>query len=360
MGINFRKVKIKNMQLSVHLASWNSAKYISYLFESLRKQTFKDWFFYIVDNGSADNTVELLKKELENFPVAYKLIENKENLGFAPAHNQAFADTDSEYFLLLNHDMYLQSDCLEKMVNFLYENKEVAAVSPRLMKWDFAKIATEGLEKSFSNQIDCLGLKVFRNRRVIEQYTQQDWDEVKKDSRFHGNDKLEVFGVSGAFPMFRRSAIKSVLFENGEFLDGTYHSYKEDVDLAYRLRAVGLKSFVLLDTLAYHDRGGAGPKEMNDVAAHRNKKSQSTWVRFHSYKNHLRTLYKNEYWQNLILDFPWILWYELKKFIYFIIFDRSVLSGLKEVWKGKADLRNKRNQINKMKKVGSSELRIWF
>lgn len=348
------------MKLSVHLVSWNSAKYIPYLFESLKKQSFNDWFLYIVDNASTDNTVELIKKELENFPVAHKLIENKENLGFAPAHNQAFADTDSEYFLLLNHDMYLQSDCLEKMVEFLDENKEVAAVSPRLMKWNFGKIFSEGLEKSFSNQIDALGLKTFRNRRVIEQYTQCNWDEINKDSRLQGKDKIEVFGVSGAFPMFRRLAIKITLFDNGEFLDGSYHSYKEDVDLAYRLRAGGLKSYVLLNTVAYHDRGGAGPKEMNDLAAIENKKKQSSWVQYHSYKNHSRTLYKNEYWQNFTLDFPWILWYELKKFVYLLMFDRAVLKGLKEVWQGRLDLKNKRIQINKIKKVSWRDLRKWW
>ena len=348
------------MKLSVHLASWNSAKYIPYLFDSLRKQTFKDWFLYVVDNGSADNTVELIKKELENFPATYKLIENKENFGFAPAHNQAFADTDGEYFLLLNHDMYLQSDCLEKMVIFLDENKDVAAVSPRLMKWDFNKIISEGLEKSFSDQIDCLGLKIFRNRRVIEQYTQCDWNDVKKDSSFYGNDKLEVFGVSGAFPMFCRSSIKCIQFDNGEFLDGSYHSYKEDVDLAYRLQAAGFKSFILLNTVAYHDRAGAGPKEMNDTVAVENKKKQSPWVQYHSYKNHIRTLYKNEYWQNFIIDFPWILWYELKKFVYFLTFDRKVLAGLNEVWQGRGDLKNKRTQINKIKKGSWKDLRKWW
>ncbi len=353
-------------KLSVHLVSWNSARYIPCLFDSLRKQSFKDWFLYVVDNASADNTIELIKKELENFPVAYKIIENKENLGFAPAHNQAFADTNGEYFLLLNHDMYLQSDCLEKMVKFLDKNKEVAAVSPRLMKWDFNKINTEGLEKSFSNQIDALGLKIFRNRRVIEQYTQYDWDELKLDSRFHGNDNcgvmqaLEVFGVSGAFPMFRRSSIKSVQFDDGEFLDGSYHSYKEDVDLAYRLQAIGLKSFVLLNTVACHDRAGAGPKEMDDKTAIKNRRNQSSWVRYHSYKNHLRTLFKNEYWENLTLDFPWILWYELKKFVYLLIFDREVLKGLKEVWRGRVDLTNKRSQINKIKKANWTEIRKWW
>lgn len=353
---------------------------------------------YIVDNGSTDDTMTLLKKELENFPVEYKLIENKENLGFAPAHNQAFTDTDNEYFLLLNHDMYLQSDCLEKMVKFLDENKGAVAVSPRLMKWDF-KAVERGSSAEFTlsevaglgmtNVIDALGLKIFRNRRVIEQYTQYDWEDLKnlfchshengnpenkKDPRFHGDDRgigggndnddavlsLEVFGVSGAFPMFRRSSIQSVLFNSGEFLDGSYHSYKEDVDLAYRLRAVGLKSYVLLDTVAYHDRGGAGPKEMSDLVAAENKRKQSPWVQYHSYKNHLRTLYKNEYWQNSVLDFPWILWYELKKFVYFLLFDRKVLAGLKEVWQGRVDLKNKRLQINRMKKADYKSLRKWW
>ncbi len=351
------------MKLSVHLVVWNGEKYIPYLFESLRKQSIKDWFLYIVDNDSKDNTVELIKKELEDFSVPYKLVINQSNNGFAGGHNQAYRDTDSEYFLLLNQDMYLQPDCLENMVNFLDKNKEVAAVSPRLMKWNFSKISAEGLEKSFSNQIDALGLKIFRNRRVIEQYTQQDWATIKADLSFYENDSnsaLEVFGASGAFPMFRRSIIAQVAFTGGQFLDEFYHAYKEDVDLSYRLQEAGFKSFILLDTVAYHDRSGAGPKEMDDRSAMQNRKNQSPWVQYHSYKNHLRTLYKNEYWQNMTLDFPWILWYELKKFIYFLFFDRKVLAGLKEVWQGMVDLKNKRVQINKIKKISWRDLRKWW
>ncbi len=344
-------------KLSVHLVAWNGEKYIPYLFESLRKQICKDWFLYIVDNDSKDNTVDLIKKELENFSVPYKLVINPINNGFAGGHNQAYRDTSSEYFLLLNQDMYLQPDCLQSMVNFLDKNIETGAVSPRLMKWDFTKVATDGLEKSLSNQIDALGLKIFRNRRVIEQYTQYDWDEIKNN--FIKNE-LEVFGASGAFPMFRRSIIDKVAFAGGQFLDESYHAYKEDVDLSYRLQEAGFKSYILLDTVAHHDRTGAGPKEMNDTAAAQNKKKQSPWVQYHSYKNHLRTLYKNEYWQNFILDFPWILWYELKKLIYFAIFDHKVLSGLKEVWQGRVDLKNKREQINKIKKLSWKDLRKWW
>jgi len=345
------------MKLSVHLVAWNGAKYIPHLFDSLRKQTFKDWMLYIVDNDSKDNTVELIKKELENFPVAHKLVVNAANLGFAPGHNQAYRDTDGEYFLLLNQDMYLQADCLEKMVRFLDENKEVAAVSPRLMKWEFVKVQSDGLAASFSDYVDALGLKVFCNRRATEQYTQYNWSDLKNN--FQSNI-LPVFGVSGAFPMLRRKNIEQVVLDGGQFLDESYHSYKEDVDLAYRLAEAGFEARVLLDIVAFHDRSGAGPKEMDDSSALLNKKSHSPWVKYHSYKNHLRTLYKNEYWQNFILDFPWIAWYELKKFFYFLLFDRAVLKGLIEIWQGRADLNNKRQQINKMKKIDYKALRKWW
>ncbi len=345
------------MKLTVHLITWNGAKYAPYLFDSLRKQTFKDWQLLIVDNHSEDGMVEKMKQELTNFPVYSKVIENHTNLGFAPGHNQAYQDTHGEYFLLLNQDMYLEADCLEKMVKFLDDHLDVAAVSPRLMRWNFSVINSgEPLEKSFTNQIDALGLKVFRSRRVIERETQEEWNK----ERCGNKDYEEVFGVSGAFPMYRRSAIKEIEFDDHTFLDETYHSYKEDVDLAFRLRAAGFTSYVILDTVAYHDRAGAGPKDMRDSAAAENKKKQSEWVRYHSYKNHLRTLYKNEYWQNVLLDLPWVLWYELKKFIWYVLFDRKVLKGVGEIFKHRKDLVKKHQTIVSKRKISWRDLRKWW
>lgn len=352
-------------KLSIHLVTWNGAKYIPYLFDSLRQQTYTDWTLLVVDNNSRDNTIEFIRKELSNFSVQYRLIENKENKGFAGGHNQAFKESDAEYILMLNQDMYLAPDCLEKMVKFLDENPKVAAVSPRLMKWNFSLLAdnaddknnyTDTLQKSFTNQIDALGLKVFRSRRAVEQFTRQNW-KGDLENKLPAT-QLEVFGVSGALPMYRRSAIKQVLLPDGQMFDESYHSYKEDVDLAFRLCAHGERVYVLLDTVAYHDRAGAGPKEMADTAAVENKKKQSEWVKYHSYKNHLATLYKNEYWQNFILDFPWILWYELKKFVYFLLFDRKVLSGLKGVFN--KDLAQKRRLIKSLRKINWQEMRKWW
>ena len=343
------------MKLSVHLITWNGARYAPFLFDSLRNQTYKDWTLLVVDNNSQDGMVEAMKRELSDFPVQWKIIENRENRGFAGGHNQAFREADSEYFLLLNQDMYLMPDCFEKMVKFLDANQQAAAVSPRLMRWNFVE-AVNNLQKSFTDQIDALGLKVFRNRRVVEQFTQQNWSGDLKN-KFPGKE-MEVFGVSGALPMYRRSAMNQILFAGGQMFDESYHSYKEDVDLAYRLCAHGDKAFVLLNAIAYHDRSGEGTKEMADVAAAENKKKQSEWVKYHSYKNHLATLYKNEYWQNLILDFPWILWYEFKKLVYFLLFGRKILRGLKEL--NFRDWKAKRKYIQNQKKINWKEMRKWW
>ncbi|MEK7189943.1 MAG: glycosyltransferase family 2 protein, partial [Patescibacteria group bacterium] len=259
-----------------------------------------------------------------------------------------FKTTDGEYVLLLNQDMYLSPDCLEKLLNFLDSHHEAAAVSPRLMKWDFAN-------GEFTNIIDTLGLKIFKNRRVMDWLAGEEWQENVIPAK--AEIQLEVFGISGALPMYRRAALETVSFSNGDFFDASYHSYKEDVDLAYRLASAGFKSYVLSDAVAYHDRAGVGPKTMNDAAALANKKTQSTWVKYHSYKNHLMTLYKNEYWQNFLLDFFWILWYEVKKFVYFLLLDRGVLIGLKEIWKMRKELKENRKWIIKKRKISWVEMR---
>jgi len=395
-------------KLTVQLVVWNGAKYLPYLFASLRKQNFKEWSLLILDNNSADNSVEIIKKELNDFLIPYKLIENKNNSGFAGGHSEAFRESNSEYVLLLNQDMYLMPDCLKKMVDFLDQHPEAGAATPRLMRWDFASIChlrtqhchpresgdpgvsfrpdpgsrsgmTNGRQNDNAvpgetNKIDALGLKIFRNRRVVEQSTGQEWPRdvilsgtknllkagVKRSFADAQDDNIEVFGVSGAFPMYRRSALVDTILPNGNFLDVDYILYKEDVDLAYRLASRGWKSYVLLSTVAYHDRSGAGPKELTDIAALKNKQSHSSWIKYHSYKNHLMTLIKNEHGENLILDFPVILWYEFKKFIYFLLFERAVLVELTEIWKMRRELAKKRQYIKKHRKVNYKEIRKWW
>jgi len=92
----------------------------------------------------------------------------------------------------------------------------------------------------------------------------------------------------------------------------------------------------------------------------KNKKGQSEWIKYHSYKNHLMTLYKNEYCQNLLIDFPSILWYELKKFFFFLFFDAKVLRGWKEIWRNRKVLKKKRKEIKEKRKTSWRKMRKWW
>ena len=63
---------------------------------------------FIVDNNSQDGSVEIVKKK---FP-KYNLIENKKNIGFSKANNQAIKKAKGKYILLLNPDTILEEDTL--------------------------------------------------------------------------------------------------------------------------------------------------------------------------------------------------------------------------------------------------------
>ncbi len=324
-------------KLSINLVVQNGEIYIPFLFDSLKKQSFKDYKILIWDNGSTDNTVSCIEKELENLGIEYRITRSPHNIGFAAGHNELYRQVNTLYFTIINVDMYVLPDVFAKMALFLDRYEETVSVAPRLMRWDFEKISPTLINKEemsasarigFTSQIDAIGIRLFKNRRAVEWLTQQQWAQEsssKEVREIFDKPVLEVFGVSGAFSMYRKSIVDRVLLPGNNFFDPTYHSYKEDLDLAYRLRNAGFVSYVILDAVAYHDRTGAGPRQMSDFAVIHNKSSQSFFVKYHSYKNHIRTLYKNEYWQNIVLDAPSIILYELKKFFYFLFTSPSLV-----------------------------------
>lgn len=331
-------------RVALHLVTWNGERYIPFLFESLRKQTYRNVVLRVLDNASHDATLDLIKKEMRNFFCPVELIENQVNEGFAGGQNQLFKKTKEEYVLLINQDMYLAPDCLEKLVGEMQSAESVAAVAPRLMKWEFDRIEKDGLLKSFSDRIDSLGLIFFRNRRVAEWRSGEKWSDSPETV-------VEVAGISGALPLYRMKALHAIADKEGNIFDPLFESYKEDVDVAWRLHDKGFRACVVTDAVAYHDRATAMPKYgQHDIAAAINKFSQRSDVRYFSYRNHLLMLFKNEnsadFWPNA----PWIIWYEIKKFLVLLIsYPSVVIKSWQFIWCHRQELRVSR-QWNKRKK----------
>jgi GT2 family glycosyltransferase len=360
-------------KLSIHLVVRNEEQYLPFLLASLKRQTFKDFEIICIDNCSADKTNEIIKKELDSSGIKYSILRNEANIGFASGHNQAYKISSAPYVLLQNADVYLMPETIEKMVEFLDNHQSVAAVAPRLMRWNFelARAAMldgsellEAAKKGFTSQIDSIGICLFRNRRALEWLTKQNWakDSENKEVRMlYEKPVKEVFGVSGAMAMYRKKMLDEIIFPEENIFDPTFHSYKEDLDLAYRLQNAGHISCILLNCLAYHDRTSAGPENLGDISALKNKKQQSYFTRFYSYKNHLKTLYKNEYWQNFFLDFPFIFWYEFKKIAYLSVKNPRILFlSFIEIIKEFSRLRAARRMVLKNRRMHWKGIRRWL
>ncbi len=70
----------------------------------------------VVDNHSSDGTVAQVKRFLNSQPIAFRVIENQENLGFAQANNQGIGQSSGDYILLLNSDTVVQPGSLDALV----------------------------------------------------------------------------------------------------------------------------------------------------------------------------------------------------------------------------------------------------
>lgn len=360
-------------KLSIHLVVKNEEKHLPFLLLSLKQQTFKDFEIICINNASTDKTEEIIRRELNDSGIKYTILKNEENVGFSGGHNQAYKLSSSPYILLQNADMFLIPDCLEKMVNFSDVHTGTVAVAPRLMRWNFEQVQaalTNGLDpisaakEGFTSQIDSIGITLFRNRRALEWLTKKEWSkdsESKEIRNLYEKTAKEVFGVSGALAMYRKKILDEIISSEENIFDSTFHSYKEDLDLSYRLQNSGHISYVLLDVVAYHDRTSAGPESLGDISALRNKKRQSYFIRFYSYKNHLKTLYKNEYWQNFVLDFPFIFWYEFKKVVYLSTKDPKILFlSLIEIAREFSQLHKARKLVLKNRRMYWKGIRRWF
>ena len=335
-------------KVSVNIVTWNSLRYLPECFKSIFAQTYRDFSVLVLDNASADKSVEFLQ---QNYPEA-KIIRNSRNLGFAGAHNQGIRFSQGEYVLVTNPDIIMAPDCLEKLVRELDARPGAASAGGKLLKIKAEASDLPYVYGEKTNLIDSVGLAVSRSRQITDR------GQGEMDDGQYGRTE-EVFGISGALALYRRQALETVKIGD-DYFDGSLFAYKEDADLAWRLRLAGWTSLYVPSAGAYHYRGvGPGKKSgLKDTIQKRRGRPQL--IRYYSYKNHLALLAKNEFSVNFAKDFPFILWYELKKFLYILFLEPSTLRGLLDFLKELPKTRKKRKMIMAGAKIKPEEMRKWF
>ena len=112
------------LSLTIHTATYNRAYILSKAYDSLKKQTCKDFEWIITDDGSTDNTEELVKGWLKENP-GFEIVYNKLNhVGIPRALNSGVNLAHSEWFMMLDSDDYILPETVEKVLGWLEEIKE--------------------------------------------------------------------------------------------------------------------------------------------------------------------------------------------------------------------------------------------
>ena len=115
-------------KISVLIPVYNAEKYILRLLTSLEKQTFKDFDIILVNDGSTDNSLNILTNYISNSNLDIKII-NQKNEGAAGARQTAFNNSQSPYIVFLDSDDYVDPNYLEVLIRTIEETKTNICIS---------------------------------------------------------------------------------------------------------------------------------------------------------------------------------------------------------------------------------------
>jgi GT2 family glycosyltransferase len=210
-------------------------------------------------------------------------ISSTRNRGYAAANNAGIAAGSAPFVLCLNQDARLAPDYLARLIALFRATPRLGAAAGKLLQLSTPSGTTDGT-------IDSAGLMMQDGRRVI------DVGQGQVDRAQFGG-RTEVFGVSAAAGVYRRAALDAVSTAGAVF-DESFFMYKEDVDLAWRLRRAGFTAWVDGEAIGYHARsagrqpiGGGLPGLLGLWAQERAK---PTHVRRLSWRNQMLLIIKNE------------------------------------------------------------------
>lgn len=211
------------MKLAVVILSFNTKELLqdclSSIFEKKWQTDFEVW---LVDNGSADGSAQMVKK---NFPKV-KLIESKENLGFTGGNNLALKKAQADYYLLLNSDTVVLDGSIDKLINFA-DNHDFGILSCKLLNKDKTLQPNAGdLPTLFPTFVWLSGLDdvLFFLKNYLP--------SVHKTSKSYYLGQKEVGWVSGSVMLIKDQVVKKIggldekIFMYGEDLEYCLRAYK--------------------------------------------------------------------------------------------------------------------------------------
>lgn len=215
---------ISNPAVSVIILNLNGRTYLPDCLESLSAQTFRDFEVVIVDNGSTDGSLSLIRKEFG----WVRVVALEKNTGFARGNNIGLEASSGIYVVTLNNDTIAEKDWLKSLIDTAERDEKVGMVASKIF------LGREG------NELDSAGMLVYPDGMTRQRGRGQS-DEGQFDRA------EEVLFPSACAALYRRE----MLDETG-FFDEDFFSYCEDADLGLRGRLAGWKAVLAPRAVVRH------------------------------------------------------------------------------------------------------------
>ncbi|WP_143884409.1 glycosyltransferase family 2 protein [Chryseobacterium binzhouense] len=233
-----------NEKIGIITILYNSEPVLTEFFESLSKQTYRNFVLYIVDNLSPDGSLELSKRLKDHYAFETIIIENDANYGVAKGNNigikKALKD-NCDFFLISNNDIVLNPDSIEQLRNGLLV-RDADMVVPKIYFYGTNKIWAAG------------GGYNLRNGITIQ------YGEGQEDIGQFDYDKQVVYAPT-CFML-----VKKNVFNDVGLMDENYFVYYDDTDFVYRAIEKYQKSlWYIFSSVVYHNESSSTGK-MSDFS----------------------------------------------------------------------------------------------
>jgi GT2 family glycosyltransferase len=218
-------------RVSIIIVNWNGQEHLETCLESLKAQTFRDFEVIMVDNGSTDGSVAFIKAR---YPWV-KLVDLRENTGFATGNNVGLDHAAGAYVVALNNDTRADENWLATIVKVADDNPRVGMVGSRICSFDDPDV------------IDSLGHGVCRDGMSRGRF------RLRRYSTVQMREVEEILFPSACVALYRRE----MLDETG-FFDDDFFAYAEDTDLGLRGRLAGWGALLATGAVVYHKYSKTG------------------------------------------------------------------------------------------------------
>ena len=261
---NKTKKKKRYSKISILILNWNGKENTIECLNSLKKINYPNYEIIILDNGSKDDSVKILRQK---FPEA-RLIGLNKNLGYAGGNNLGIKNAalmnNAEYVLILNNDTIVNKNFLKQLVKIAESNKDTGIVCPKV--YFYYK----------PNIIQYAGLRfdLDRGESILMGYNKKDEGQFEKE---------EEMDFCGGTCML----VKKEVFERIGLFDENYFAYFEDNDFGFRARKSGYKIMFAPKAEIWHKVSSSSGGKINAFKEYYMNRNRIWFMKKHANKKQL-------------------------------------------------------------------------